>query len=149
MKKVSSILVINVYYENILYIFSRRALEQLRIECYRVLAFPFQSPSTRTSSSSLFRFLDARVIRRTFCITRLFSYLLESWRAERRSRAPSSARLYLSFSLSSRLSHYVSYSFSFLLRDLRLPLTLARSHPDPADHPDAVVETIRHNNGQT
>lgn len=42
----------------------------------------------------------------------LFLPLRESWRAERRSGAPSSARLYLSFSLSSRLSHYVSYSFS-------------------------------------
>lgn len=48
-------------------------------------------------------------------------------RNEEAERAPSSARLYLSFSPSSRLSHYVPYSFSsvYLLRDLGVSFLLS------------------------
>lgn len=133
-----------------------RTFVERRIEYYRVLAFPFRSRSTRTSSSSLFRFLDARVVRRTFYITRLFSYLFERVGA-RNEEAERQVLLvyYLSLSVSlflcllaSLIMYLIPSRSVYLFRAPRLFLILARSHPDPADHPDAMVKIIRHNNGQ-
>lgn len=95
-----------------------------------MLTFPFRSRSTRTSSSSLFRFLDARVVRRTFCITRLFSYLFESWRAERRSRERARRVLLVSISLFLRLlasliMYLIPSRSVYLLRDLRVSFLLS------------------------
>lgn len=94
-----------------------------------MLAFPFRSRSTRTSSSSLFRFLDARVVRRTFCITRLFSYLFE--RLARGTKKQREHRVLLvSISLFLRLlasliMYLIPSRSVYLLRDLGISFLLS------------------------
>lgn len=113
-------------------------------------AFPFRSRSTRTNSPRLFRFLKAQVlvasVRCTPCVTCL---RLGAWSEEAKRRVLLASCL--SASLSLIISFPLIHSFTFLAFSASFSLSFARarSHPDPADHPDAVVETIRHNNGQT